>query len=154
MQFSATDDVDVPATQVATMLEQLFRLVRRISPSGGHSVTSYSALSSLDRHGEARLTELAVSEGVSQPTMTQAVARLRNEGLVAQLPDPTDGRAVLVSITDAGRETLADRRATRAANVTVLLDQLDAADRSAILSAVPALENLAHMVPDPRDRQK
>lgn len=117
-------------------------------------MTSYSALSSLERHGEARLTELAADEGVSQPAMTQVVTRLRNEGLVAQLPDPCDGRAVLVSITDAGRETLASRRATRAANVSGLLDQLDPADRSAILAAVPALENLAHIVPDPRDRRK
>ena len=136
------------------MLEQLSRLVRRISPSGGHSATSYSALSSLNRHGEARLTELAAYEGVSQPTMTQVVTRLRNEGLIAQKPDPSDGRAVLVGITDAGRETLAHRRATRAANIAGLLDQLDPAERSAIVNALPALENLSHMVPDPRDRQK
>lgn len=47
--------------------------------------------------------ELASAFQVSRPTMTTILARLERSGLVAITPDPDDGRAKRVAITDAGR---------------------------------------------------
>lgn len=148
MQTSAGTPNDAEYSDVARMLEELFRLTRRISPTSAYSLTVYSALASLSRHGDARLTELAVHEGVSQPTMTQAVGRLKRDGLVTQVPDPSDGRAVLISITEAGHAALDERRGTRAGRVAHLLAQLDPADRQAIVAATGPLRRLAEAFPD------
>lgn len=146
--FGASD-----ADRVASVLELVFRLTRRVSPQGEFSLTSYLVLSRLNRHGAARVTELADHEGVTQPAMTQIVTRLRGAGLVEQVADPTDGRAVQLSITQAGQQVLADRRAERAAHVADLLKQLSRTDRAAILAAAPALENLARLAPEGPSRR-
>jgi DNA-binding MarR family transcriptional regulator len=51
-----------------------------------------------------RITELAASEGISQPGATLLVNRLQERGWVTRGGDPCDRRAVLVALTDAGRE--------------------------------------------------
>jgi DNA-binding MarR family transcriptional regulator len=43
---------------------------------------------------------------VTQSAMTQIVTRLERDGLVERRPDPTDGRAVLVSVTPAGTSVI------------------------------------------------
>lgn len=55
--------------------------------------------------GPARQTELIEVLDSDSPTMTRMVQRLEKAGLVERVPDPTDGRASLVSTT-AASETL------------------------------------------------
>ena len=50
-----------------------------------------------------RITELAAAESVTQPAITLLVNKLEHRGLVVRETDPTDGRAVLVSLTESGR---------------------------------------------------
>jgi len=78
--------------------------------------------------------------------MTQLVTRLEKEGLAARGSDPADGRAVVVSITDAGRAAVARRRNGRAQALSGLLQQLPDGDRAAILTVLPALERLGDLV--------
>ncbi|WP_377273989.1 MarR family winged helix-turn-helix transcriptional regulator [Peterkaempfera sp. SMS 1(5)a] len=110
------------------------------------SFTTASTLGRLARGGPARLTALAADEGVSQPSMTQLVQRLERQGLVRRTSDPADGRVVLVAVTDAGRELLADRRRARTERLAALLAALPAEDREALAAAaagaLPALERL------------
>lgn len=87
-----------------------------------------------------RLAELAVIEHVSAPSTTRIVAELEAQGLVARRPDPDDGRAVLISVTTAGTETIVRARSARAECVEELFAQLSADDISTIESALPALE--------------
>src|SRR5580692_2937468 len=101
------------AAEVAAGLERLVVLIRWLSPSG-LSLTAAATLASLERSGPARLTALAAGEGVTQPAMTQLVARLAGQGLVARSADPDDGRVVHVQLTAAGRELISRRRAARA----------------------------------------
>jgi DNA-binding MarR family transcriptional regulator len=61
---------------------------------------------------------------------------------VRRAPDPADARAVLVHLTDAGRERLARRRAARAAVLDERLRALTDDDRARLQSALPALEKL------------
>lgn len=150
MQNMAPAPAPEEISDVARLLEELFRLSRRISPPSRYSLTVYSALSSLSRHGDARLTALATHEGVSQPSMTQAVGRLKRDGLVVQVQDPSDGRAVLISITDAGRAALAERRRARSERVADLLATLDGNDQRSIVAATTALRKLVDAAPEPR----
>ena len=109
------------------------------------SLTAAATLATLERTGPSRLTVLAVREGVSQPAMTQLITRLEDSGLVRRAADPTDGRVVLVAITDEGRATLASRRAMRAGKLAAILAQLTPDHRAALTAALPALAALGNV---------
>jgi DNA-binding MarR family transcriptional regulator len=130
------------ATEVAAALERLFGLIRWLSPAG-LSLTSAATLATLDRLGSCRLTALAAREGVTQPAMTQLIARMEQSGLVVRAADPDDGRAVDVQITAAGRDLIAGRRAARAERISGLLATLSGTDRDALMAALPAINALA-----------
>src|SRR3984957_13084026 len=70
------------------------------------SLTALSSLATLERSGPRRLTDLAVAEGVTQPSMSAIVSQLERLGLVERQSDAQDGRVVRVAITSAGREQL------------------------------------------------
>jgi DNA-binding MarR family transcriptional regulator len=127
---------------LVSVLEEVTRLVRRLATFGDLSLTAAMVLARLDREGPIRLTELAVSEGLSQPGMTQLVTRLERDGLVRRQASAGDRRGVLVAATEAGATLVASRRAERAAALHELMGRLDADDRAAIAAALPALSRL------------
>ena len=132
------------AAAVVAALERLIGLFRSLSPASGLSLTSAATLATLERSGSSRLTWLAAREGVTQPAMTQVIARLEDAGLVDRAADPADGRVVQVRITADGKAMLASRRAVRAERVTGLLDRLSADERAALAAALPAMDALAN----------
>jgi DNA-binding MarR family transcriptional regulator len=127
---------------IASAFEGLYAGLRRITPRTGLSLTAVSTLARLERSGPHRLCELHAPEGVTQPAMTQLVTRLERDGLATRGSDPADGRAVVVGITEAGREAVARRRAGRAEALSGVLRQLPEDDQAAITAALPALERL------------
>src|SRR5215467_2241973 len=131
------------APGIAAGVERLVGLLRSLSPADGLSATAASTLATLERSGPRRLTALAVQGGVTQPAMTQLIARLEDAGLVRREADRADGRVVQVRLTDQGRDTLARRRAVRAERLAVILDRISAEDRAALGAALPAIDALA-----------
>jgi len=63
----------------------------------------YGVTSALRLIQPARPTELAAVLGMRPTTLSNYIARLGTRGLVVRDPDPTDGRAALLSLTDTGR---------------------------------------------------
>src|SRR6266705_6101717 len=59
-------------------------------------------------HGELRMTELAERALISRSGMSRRVARLADEGLVRRDKADTDGRGVVVALTEAGKARLAE----------------------------------------------
>lgn len=139
-------EVSSEGALVASEFERLYEALRRLAPRDGLSLTAASTLRRLQRHGPHRLCALHVAEGVTQPAMTQLVTRLERDGLATRRPDPADGRVVVVTITEAGRTLVEDRRTRYAAALTGVLDGLAAAERAAILAALPAIERLAETI--------
>ncbi|WP_051019680.1 MarR family winged helix-turn-helix transcriptional regulator [Streptomyces sp. AA1529] len=120
-------------------VEQIVRHVRHSATAGGLSTAASSALGRLGREGAQRLSELARSEGVSQPNMTQLVTRMERAGLVRRTADRSDGRGVLVAVTDTGLEVFRRRRAERTRALTELIDELAEPEQQAVDIALPAL---------------
>ncbi|MBM7784920.1 MarR family winged helix-turn-helix transcriptional regulator [Tenggerimyces flavus] len=139
------EDTWAPPTELVAALERVVRLVRRLSPSTGMSLTAVGTLSTLDRVGPHRLTELALTEAVSQPAMTQLIARLADAGLVERVADPGDRRVVVVRITQAGKDELAYRRSIRTERLTELLEDLDPRHQQALHAAAPAIVALSEL---------
>jgi DNA-binding MarR family transcriptional regulator len=87
-----------------------------------------AVLGHLDRSGPLTTAELAHRRGVTHQSAAKSVKQLLAEGLVRVEPHATDGRKLLVHITDDGRTRLNEERAHRA-------DWLDAAIRSTLSPA-------------------
>jgi DNA-binding MarR family transcriptional regulator len=141
-----------PVSASAAALEQsMSRLVhvllRDIPP--GLSRSAASVLARLRDAGPQRITDLAAWESVAQPSMTTLVGRLAEQGLVERRPDPADGRAVLVAITDAGRARLRDRQAARTAALERRMRVLAPDERALLVRAAPLLQRLADADPTP-----
>ena len=78
-------DVDT----VNEMLSQATVLLsRHLLDRTGLSPTASAVLYRLHAEGPVRLTTLAASVEVSQPSMTQLIQRLERKGLVTRLTDP------------------------------------------------------------------
>ncbi|ODU02735.1 MAG: hypothetical protein ABS81_16625 [Pseudonocardia sp. SCN 72-86] len=146
--------VDAPElADLAVTLERVTSWVRRTSPPAEWNLVALSTLDVLDRTGSQRVTELVARESISQPGMTGLVARLEAAGLVTRGPDPTDGRATLVSLTAAGHTYMRERHRLRAETVVTHLRSLPGADRRALLAALPALGRLADQTTEPPEEE-
>ncbi|GGF30433.1 MarR family transcriptional regulator [Microbacterium sorbitolivorans] len=137
MDFTPTD-----AARLSLLIEQLVRAIRPLATDDALSQAAAAVLSRLDATGPGGVTDLARAEGVSQPAMTQLVARLNDDGLLSRTPSPTDRRSVVVTLTDAGRAALATRRARRTEFIRDSLMELDGGEQRAIVAALPALGRL------------
>lgn len=141
-----TTTISAEDAAIAAGFERFYELLRRLTPRSELSLTAASTLRRLERGGPSRLCELHAPEGVSQPAMTQLVTRLEKEGLARRGSDPEDGRAVVVTITDAGREAVARRREGRTRALAALLEQLPAEEHAALVAALPALDRLSDLL--------
>ena len=105
------------ASDLVVLSARLTRAVRREveHPAGAR------VLSILDELGPSGGTALAVADRCSQPTKTATVNGLAEQGLVSRRPHPTDGRAQVVDLTDAGHAELARVRRSNAELVTARL---------------------------------
>ena len=106
------------------------------------SLTQGRALSTLATRGPQRVTELAVSEQVAQPTMSALVARLEDHGLVERSPDPSDSKRTLISITREGKQQWRSMVALRTNLLASGLALLTASEKKSLEAALPALERL------------
>jgi DNA-binding MarR family transcriptional regulator len=77
------------------------------------AAASYSLLVALRDDGPRRSSELAETFAIDKGAVSRQVARLESLGLVERSPDPADGRAQLLSLTEDGRARLAEVDATR-----------------------------------------
>jgi DNA-binding MarR family transcriptional regulator len=106
------------------------------------SLTTGSTLSTLERTGPRRITDLAVIEGVTQPSMTTLVTRLEEAGLVQRDRDPLDGRVVRAAVTEAGSDYVLSRRRAMTDSFGALIDKLPPDEYAALEAAVPAMVHL------------
>src|SRR5580704_8490684 len=90
------------------------------------SLTSLSTLATLESTGPRRITDLASSEGVTQPSMTALVTALERSGLVERRGDPSDRRVALVALTSDGSDYIRARREAGVEDFAQLIDGLPA----------------------------
>ncbi|GGS92045.1 MarR family winged helix-turn-helix transcriptional regulator [Streptomyces chromofuscus] len=86
---------------------------------------AYGLLVRLDECGRQRATDLAAYIGVGKATMSRQLRALEDLGLVAREPDPADGRAWLVHLTDEGRTRVQRVREARRARYVSKLAHWD-----------------------------
>jgi DNA-binding MarR family transcriptional regulator len=134
-------DVD----ELTTVIEDFNTLFIRLPTVRQLGFSSLSVLHTLSRRGPVRLTALTATEQLTQPAMTSLVTRLERDGLVERRPDATDGRAVLVALTDEGADVVRSRHANRVTRLALLIDEMDDEQRDAIARSMPALRRIVEL---------
>jgi DNA-binding MarR family transcriptional regulator len=99
----------------------------------------YSVLAWLDVDGPQTPRELANREKVQPPSMTRTVAALEELGLVLRASHPTDGRQVLVGLTEAGSTAVRETRKRRDAWLAKRLAECSAEERETLHRAAEIL---------------
>ncbi|WP_042545474.1 MarR family winged helix-turn-helix transcriptional regulator [Leucobacter komagatae] len=150
--MSGKQQVSPPAGGAGELALELVRSAARLTraaskiPGVTYSSIAWRVLSDLERDGQARVTDLATAQRVAQPTMTTLLQRLGGEGWVSRIPDPADGRASLVGITDEGARALAAYRAGAAELIAPQLATLSEADTNALARAAALMHRIADAI--------
>lgn len=114
------------------------------------SLTSLSTLATLELTGPRRITDLATSEGVTQPSMTALVTALERSGLVKRRSDPSDRRVALVTLTPEGMRYIRLRRQAGVENFVQLISDLPVDEADALAKSITALTHLEKLDEDRR----
>jgi DNA-binding MarR family transcriptional regulator len=132
------------STDLRVALGRLIRRLRQGYVVGELTLPERSVLSRLDREGPATPGCLADLERVKPQAMGVTLAGLVDRGLVERRKDDSDGRKVLMSVTEAGVELLTDRRSrTTQLMATALAEKFTAAEQRELVTAIPLIERLA-----------
>jgi DNA-binding MarR family transcriptional regulator len=142
---------DPDAHEVAAALRVSIGLLRRrlrqVQPDGELTLPETSALARLDRGGPATPGALAKLEQISPQSMGATLGALEARGLVARCADPGDGRRAVISLTEAGRRVLQDKRNARTQQLAQALSaRFTPAELRQLMVAAPLLERLAQSI--------
>jgi DNA-binding MarR family transcriptional regulator len=141
-QLTRTDAGLASALRVSIM-----RLSRRLrnerDPEADLSPNHLAALGTLWRRGAVTIGDLAAAEKVQPPSMTRTVNSLHESGLISRAPHPSDKRAVVVELTEAGHAVIEESRRRKEAWLNRQLSTLTPAERKILRDAAPLLERLS-----------
>jgi DNA-binding MarR family transcriptional regulator len=101
-----------PRTHVGQLLVQLTRLFQtelfeRLKAAGLEDArVSHTHVTAYIKADGSRLTDLAAQARMTLPAMSELVDDLQRLGVVERRPDPSDGRAKLICLTEAGWDAM------------------------------------------------
>ena len=144
-----TEALDLVAN---TLLGRAARLTRLLMRSGAHKLsrTEIGVLSTLS-DGPRRITELAQTEALAQPTVTQLIDKLEGRALVARARSGEDARVVMVEVTPAGTEVFEEVRGEIRGNMREALADLPDAELTELVHAAETLGVLIETLLPARD---
>jgi DNA-binding MarR family transcriptional regulator len=80
-------------------------------------------------HDGMRLSDLAAKVGLDASTVSRQIKQLEDKGIVERTPDPADGRASLVRLTETGRQTMQAGFRRRFERIKTVLEPWSQRDR-------------------------
>ncbi|WP_328473101.1 MarR family winged helix-turn-helix transcriptional regulator [Streptomyces sp. NBC_00448] len=141
------DPGEVAAVLLASF-SVLLRRVRQVPASGELTMPERSALSHLERSGPTTSSALAREVQITAQAMGTTIGALHARGLVERRPDPDDGRRAVLTVTDAGRQALRDKRSARTELIAQALTSgmFTPAELDQLAAAAALLERLARNI--------
>ena len=148
--MSYANDVGISGderTLAARLRLAVVRLNRRLRAQRGGTqaatLTQLSALSTLYRHGPMSPGELAVKERVQPPSMTRVISALEETGFVTRTPHPTDGRQIVIAVTERGSGYVEAEVSARQRWLDERLAELTDAERTLLCRAAEIIDRMA-----------
>jgi len=132
-------DLDLAPLHVLSRVTRLARHLDRVRRAAfsthGLETGEFDVLAALRRAGspyQASPGRLSTETMVTSGTMTARLDKLESRGLVHRRTDPADGRAVIVALTERGRDLVGAAVGTLVRSESELLAGLADADRAAL----------------------
>jgi DNA-binding MarR family transcriptional regulator len=121
------------------------RLSRRLRAQIGSSLSTnqLAALAAVERIRAMTPGELAEHEKVQPPSMTRVIAALEDQELLVRSRHPTDGRQVVLSVTDKGRALLREERRRKEVWLRKQFRELTDEELEILRKVAPILEKLS-----------
>ncbi|WP_440709764.1 MarR family winged helix-turn-helix transcriptional regulator [Herbiconiux sp. YIM B11900] len=123
-------------------VQRLSRRLRQEKADDELSDSQSSVLAYLLRTGPRTPAELSAFEHVTPPSMNRTLNALQTAGYVIRTPDEADGRRVIVTLTDAGRDFVVETRRRRDEWLEQRLATLSPADLEVLGRAAPIIRGL------------
>jgi DNA-binding MarR family transcriptional regulator len=140
-------EVSRTAGELRALLGRLSRRLRQTSVVGELTLPQASVLSLLEREGPVTPGALATKERITPQSMGTILVSLEELGLVSRTPDPTDGRRLVISVTEAGRQgILGARRQKEERLAQALATNFTNEEQQVLRAALPLLERLARLL--------
>lgn len=137
-----------PPSDTSELADLILRTARRLraahadalagSPLNPHQA---HALRAIHRLAPARPSAIAGRLHVARGSATEVIDTLVAGGWAARTPDPSDGRATLLSLTASGEALLTQVAAARARGAEGVLGDMPPGDRATTLAALSRLIN-------------
>ncbi len=128
------------AEGVARLRRALRRGARVASPGNPLAVAQLELLSVVAEHPGARPGQLARLLHMRPNTVTTIVNAITARGMISRAAADEDGRAVELTVTDAGQQAVHAWQATNAAVLHLALSTLPEPQQRALTAAVPAID--------------
>lgn len=141
---AASDDAEQAGAALRLAVARIARRLRQTHAVGDVTLSEVSVLARLSRDGADSPGALAELERVRPQAMATTLAALEERGLVRRRQDSADGRRAVMTVTEAGRQVLMDRRSESVQRLTTVLDEeFTAAERRKLVAVLPLLDRLA-----------
>lgn len=114
------------------------------------SLPQFRLLRALDELGETGATQCAQVLGVAGSSVTRLVDRLDASGHLVRRPDPANRSAVVLALTDMGRELVKKVEGRRRRELGAALDRLTPQERTRCIAALELLHGVLEAPEDPR----
>jgi DNA-binding MarR family transcriptional regulator len=141
--MSRDPDVGDVAAALHVSIGLLLRRMRQAPVQGDLTLPEMSALARLDRAASATPGEMAKAEQISPQAMGATLGALEERGLIERRPDPGDGRRAVMSLTEAGRGVLRNKRNARTEQLAKALSAgFTRSELTTLMAAAPLIERL------------
>jgi DNA-binding MarR family transcriptional regulator len=143
VERAARTDAGLASVLRLSVMRLRRRLASERDPDNSLSISLMAVLGALFRHGELTVGELAGFERVQPPTMTRKITHLEEGGYVTRRAHESDGRVVVVTLTDQGRATVLADRTRRDEWLARQLRELTREEREVLRAAAPIIQRLS-----------
>lgn len=140
---SQQQEIEKLADELHDVVRQLFRRMRQEISVDELSMSQTMVIAKLDVPGGLTGAELARAEGVKPQSMSATVASLEELGLIQRHPDPSDGRRIVLSLTEAGHEVRRNRQAAKQLWLNSVIEQLSPAERQELKRSLDLLGRIS-----------
>lgn len=152
-----TPMVKTPQEIAATEILQLFlefQVIMKIAfpDLSGMQEAKYRLLGILEAQGTKSMSDLCGSMFISKSYMSRLVEHLVSEGLVERIVDPSDRRAMNISVTDEGRKELRMLLQNMRNNIIPFISKLSSSDLKRFCDASKEIHTIFSIFTDRYDQ--
>lgn len=147
----SAEEIDRLAVAIHLLIRALLVAGRAGAPAEGRipfNPLYFHILGLLMESGSMRPTQLAEILGVPRSTLSTASKALQARGLVNQAPDPSDGRAQILTLSKEGVEVANAIKRQDRKNMKLLLQLVDTKRRKIIIDVLEELSRAATAQPE------